>query len=158
MIAQRLEKQQFIRQERREGFSDDNDTVYAELKRQLGNQTRGDPALPRQMPIDTHIGGLGGLEDSQNPSQETETSLDLSQTSIDWERTFRDSDGSNQGSLDNAGGGRRLSNDQSLMAQPGGFTEWRRWAGGVGGAGGNQWPAGWCEYQRGCLRGGGRCR
>jgi len=56
------------------------------------------------MPIDTHVGGLGGLEDSQNQSQETETSLDLSQTSIDWELTLLDSDGSNHGSLDNAGG------------------------------------------------------
>jgi len=103
-IAQRLEKQHSIRQEGREGFSDDNDAVYAELKSQLGNQTPGDPALPRQMPIDTHVGGLGGLADSQNQSQETETSLDLSQTSIDWELTFQDSDGSNHGSRDNAGG------------------------------------------------------
>jgi len=79
-IAQRLDKQHSIRQERREGFSDDNDAVYAELKRQLGNQTPGDPALPRQMPIDTHVGGLRGLEDSQKRSQETETSLDRSQT------------------------------------------------------------------------------
>jgi len=52
-----LEKQHSIRQERREDFSDDNDAVYAELKRQLGNQTPGDPALPRQMPIDIHVGG-----------------------------------------------------------------------------------------------------
>jgi len=103
-IAQRLEKQHSIWQERREGFSDNNDAVYAELKRQLGNQTPGDPALPRQMPIDNHVSGLGGLEDSQNGSQETETSLYLRQTSIDWELTFLDSDGSNHGSLDNAGG------------------------------------------------------
>jgi len=107
-IAQRLEKQHSIRQERGEGFSDDNDAVYAELKRQLGNQTLGDPALPRQMPIDTHVSGLGGLEDSQNQSQETETSLDLSQTSIDRELTFLDSDGSNHGSLDNTGGASTL--------------------------------------------------
>jgi len=118
-IAQRLEKQHSIRQERREGFSDDNDAVYAELKRQLGNQTLGDPALPRQMPIDTHVGGLGGLEDSQNRSQETETSLDLSQTSIDWELTFLDSDGSNHGSLDNAGGAvdSQMSNRLSLSLE-----------------------------------------
>ena len=63
-IARRREKQHSIRQERREGFSDDDDAIYAELKRQLGNQTSGDPALPRQMPIDTHVGGLEGLEDS----------------------------------------------------------------------------------------------
>jgi len=59
-IAQRLEKQHRIWQERREGFSNDNEAVYAELKRQLGNQTPGDPPLPRQMPSDTHVGGLGG--------------------------------------------------------------------------------------------------
>jgi len=115
-IVQRLEKQHSIRQERREGFSDNNDAVYAELKRQLGNQTPGDPALPRQMLIDTHVGGLGGLEDSQNRSQETETSLDRSQTSIDWELTVLDSDGSNHESLDNAGGAvdSQMSNRLSL--------------------------------------------
>jgi len=55
------------------------------------------------MPIDTHVGGLGVLEDSQNVSQETQTSLDHSQTSTDSDRTFLDSDpGSNHWSLDNA--------------------------------------------------------
>ena len=34
----------------------------------------------------------------------TETSLDRSQTSIDRELTFQDSDGLNHGSLDNTGG------------------------------------------------------
>jgi len=118
-IAQRLEKQHSILQQRRVGFSDDNDAVYAELKRQLGNQTPGYPALPRQMPIDTHVGGLGGLEDIQNRSQETETSLDLSQTSIDCELTFLDSDGSNHGSLDNAGWAvdSQMSNRLSLSLQ-----------------------------------------
>ena len=72
-----------ILQERREGFTDDNDAVYAELERQVANQIPGEPALPTQTPISAHAGGLGGLEDSQNQSQETETSLDLSQTSID---------------------------------------------------------------------------
>jgi len=115
-IAQRLEKQHSIRQERREGFTDDNDAVYAELNGQLDNQTPGDPVLPRQMQIDTHVGGLAGLEDSQNRSQERETSLDLSQTSIDWELTFLDSDGSNHASLDNAGGAidSQMSNRLSL--------------------------------------------
>jgi len=135
-IAQRLEKQHSIRQERREGFSDDNDALYAELKCQLGNQTPGDPALPRQMPIDSHVGGLGGLEDSQNRSQERETSLDLSQTSIDWELTFLDSDGSNHGSLDHTGGAvdsqmsNRLSlsleDSQSGEAGPGRRGRWRK--------------------------------
>ena len=118
-IAQRLEKQHSIRQERREGFSDDKDAVFAELKPQLGNQTPGDPALPRQMPIDTHVSGLGVLEDSQNRLQETETSLDLRQMSIDWELTFLDSDGLNHGSLDNAGGAddSQMSNRLSLRLE-----------------------------------------
>jgi len=118
-IAQRLEKQHSIWQERREGFSDNNNAVYAELKHQVGNQTPGDPALPRQMPIDTHSGGLVGLEDSQNRSQETDTSLDLRQTSIVWELTFLDSDGSNHGRLDNAGGAinSQMSNRLSLSLE-----------------------------------------
>ena len=119
-IAQRLEKQHNIWQERREGFADDNDAVYAELQCQLGNQTPGEPALPRQTPVDAHVGGLGGLEDSQNQSQETETSLDLSQTSIDWELTFLDSDpGSNHASLDNSGGAvdSQMSNHLSLSLE-----------------------------------------
>jgi len=128
-IAQRLEKQHSIRQERREGFSDDNDAVYAELKSQLVNQTPGNPALSRQMPIDTNVGSLAGLEDSQNGSQETETSLDLSQTSIHRELRFLDSHGSNHRSLDNAGGAvdfemsnrlsLRLEDGQSGEAMPG---------------------------------------
>jgi len=39
-IGQRLKKQHSIRQERREGFTEDNDAIYAELKRQLGNPTQ----------------------------------------------------------------------------------------------------------------------
>jgi len=98
---------------------DHNDAVYAELKLQLGNQTPGDHALQRQMPIDTHVGGLEGLKDSQNRSQGTDTSHDLSQTLIDWELTFLDSDGSNQGSLDNGGGGvdSPMSNRLSLSLE-----------------------------------------
>jgi len=100
----RLENWQAIRQERREGFADDKDTLYAELQTQLGNQTLGHPALLQQTPIDTHVSGLGRLENSQNRSQEPETSLDLSQLSIDLELMFLDSDpGSKHGSLGNAG-------------------------------------------------------
>jgi len=83
---------------------DHNDGVCTELNSQLGNQTPGDFVLPRQMLIDTHVGGLGGLVDSQNRSQEMETSLDLSQKSMQWELTFLDLEGSNHRSLDNAGG------------------------------------------------------
>jgi len=71
------------------------------------------------MPIDTHIGHLVGLEDSQNWLQETETSRDLRQTSIDWDLTFLDSDGSNDGGLDNAGGAvdSQISNRLSLSLE-----------------------------------------
>jgi len=71
---------------------DNNNAVYAQLKHQLGNQTPGDHILPRQMPINTHSGSLEGLEDIQNWSLETETSLDLSETSIQWELTLLDSE------------------------------------------------------------------
>jgi len=69
--------------------------------------------------MDTHVGGLGGLEDSQNRLQETETSLDLSQTWIDWELTFLDLDGSNHGSLQNARGAveSQMSNRLSLSLE-----------------------------------------
>jgi len=103
-IEQRLQKQHSIRQELRQHFSDHNEALYTEMKPQLGNQTRGDPALPREMPMDTHIGGLEGLEDRQNQVQQTERSLDLSQPSLDGELMFRESDRSNHGSLENPGG------------------------------------------------------
>ena len=40
-ITQRLEKPHSVWQERREGFIDDNDAVYAELQRQLARPTQG---------------------------------------------------------------------------------------------------------------------
>jgi len=118
-IAQRLEKHHIIWRESGEGFSADNDAVYAELKGQLGNHTPGNPTLPRQMPIDTHVGSLRGPEDSHNRSQERETLLDLGQTSIDWEQTLLDSDGWNHGSLDNPGGAvdSQMSNRLSLRLE-----------------------------------------
>ena len=100
-IAQRLEKQHRIWQERREGFKYDNDVVYSELKPQLGNQTPAEPAPGGLMPIDAHVGSLGGFENSQNHLQETETSLDLSQTYIDWELKFLHSEPDNsEGAID----------------------------------------------------------
>ena len=40
-MTPRLEKQHSVRQERREGFTDDNDGVYAELQRHLAMSTQG---------------------------------------------------------------------------------------------------------------------
>jgi len=119
-ITQLLDKQHSIQQEQREGFVDDNEAVYTELKHQLGNRSLGYPALLRQIPIDTHVAGKEGLDDSQNRSQETKTSLDRSQTSIKWELKFLDSDpGSNDGRLENAGGAgsSQMSNPLSLCQE-----------------------------------------
>jgi len=44
-ITERLDKQYSISQGERESFADDNEAVYAEMKCELGNQTRGDLAL-----------------------------------------------------------------------------------------------------------------
>ena len=53
------------------------------------------------MPIHDPVGSLGGFENCQNDLQETETSLDLSQTSIHWALTFLDSEPDNsKGAID----------------------------------------------------------
>ena len=55
MITQRHEKQHSIRQERREGFTDDNDAVHAELQRQLAMSTQVQTSQSRRMPFDLRI-------------------------------------------------------------------------------------------------------
>ena len=54
-ISQRLENQHSIRQERREGFIDDNDAIYAKLQGQLAGETHGQPAMQRWTPIDAVV-------------------------------------------------------------------------------------------------------
>ena len=54
-MTQRLEKQHSVRQERREGFTEDNDTVYAELQRQLARPTEGQTSRARRTPFDLHL-------------------------------------------------------------------------------------------------------
>ena len=54
-ITQRLEKQHSVRQERREGFTDDNDAVYAELQRQLARPTEGQTSHARRRPFDLRV-------------------------------------------------------------------------------------------------------
>ncbi|PUU79715.1 hypothetical protein B9Z19DRAFT_1124812 [Tuber borchii] len=75
-MTRRLENQHSIRPERREGFTEDNDAVYAELQHQLA---------VRSLPV-------GWGQDSLDPLQETDTSLDFSQMSVDLESGFLDSD------------------------------------------------------------------
>jgi len=104
-ITQRPAKSYSIRQECREGFGNDNDTLDAPLNLQPPNQAAEDPALLRQIPRDTRDGSLGGLENRQNRSQEGETSLDLIQMSLDWVLRFLDlHPESHHWSLDNTGG------------------------------------------------------
>ena len=84
-ITQRLEKQHSVRQERREGFTDDNDAVYAELQRQLDRPTQGQTSRPRRTPFDLRVQDPVAWN-SQDLSQETDTSIDF------WESRFLDPD------------------------------------------------------------------
>ena len=84
-ITQRLEKQHSVRQESREGFTDDNDTVYAELQRQLARPTHGQTSLRRPTPVDMRVQALVA-QNSQDLSQETDTSSDF------WELRILGSD------------------------------------------------------------------
>ena len=84
-ITQRLEKQHSVRQERREGFTDDNEAVYAELQRQLARPTQGQTSRPRRTPFDLHVQDPVA-QNSQDLSPETETSIDF------WESRVLDSD------------------------------------------------------------------
>ena len=54
-ITERLEKQHSVRQERREGCTDDNDAVYAELQRQLARPTQGQTSRHRRTPFDLRV-------------------------------------------------------------------------------------------------------
>ena len=91
-IARRLEKQHSVRQERREGFTDDNEAVYAELQRLLRSQSDGGAARGRGTSVDGVVRSLGGSRESQDRSQEADSSLDFSQASGGWEVRFLDSD------------------------------------------------------------------
>ena len=75
-ITQRLEKQHSVRQERREGFTDDNDAVYAELESQLARPTQGQNSRPRRTPFDQHVQDPVA-RNRQDLSQETVTSIDF---------------------------------------------------------------------------------
>ena len=85
MITQRLEKQHSVRQERREGFMDDNDAVYAELQRQLARPTEGQTSRARRRAFDLRVQDPVA-QNRQDLSQETDASIDF------WESRFLDSD------------------------------------------------------------------
>ncbi|PUU75683.1 hypothetical protein B9Z19DRAFT_1130862 [Tuber borchii] len=73
-----------IQQERCEGFTKDNDAIYAELQGQLAGDSLID-ALVWNLPVEWG-------QDSLDPSQETDMSLDFRQMSADLESEFLDSD------------------------------------------------------------------
>ena len=75
-ITQRLEKQHSVRQERCEGFRDDNDAIYAELQRQLARPTQGQTSQSRRTPFDLRVQDTVA-RNSQDLSQKTDTSIDF---------------------------------------------------------------------------------
>ena len=75
-ITQRLEKRHSVQQERREGFTDDNDAVYAELQRQLARPTEGQTSRARRTPFDLRVQDPVA-QNSQDVSQETDASIDF---------------------------------------------------------------------------------
>ena len=82
-ITQRLERQHSVRQERREGFTDDKDAVYAELQRQLARPTQGQTSrlTPFHLRVQDPV-----AQNSEDLSQKTDTSIDFR------ESRFLDSD------------------------------------------------------------------
>ena len=82
-ITQRLEKQHSVRQEIREGFTDNKDAVYAELQPHLARPTQGQTS--RRTPFDLRVQDPVA-QNSQDLSPETDTSIDF------WESRFLDSD------------------------------------------------------------------
>ena len=92
-ITQRLEKQYSIRQERREGFTDDNDAVYAELQRQLAMSTQGQSSRSRRMPFALRVQDPVA-KNSQDLSQETDTSIHFGESrSLDSDPESEDQQG-----------------------------------------------------------------
>ena len=88
-ITQRLKKQHSVRQEIREGFTDDNDAVCAELQCQLAMSTQGQTSGSRRMAFDQRVQDPVA-QNSQDPSEETDTSIDF------WELRSLDLDPANE--------------------------------------------------------------
>jgi hypothetical protein len=83
-----------VREERREGFTDDWAAVAAELQTQMSSRAsrHATPRVPSQTPSHRHIGALAGTPANLFDSQETVTSFDFSQTSATRLLNFLDSD------------------------------------------------------------------
>jgi len=136
-IWAKMEKEQGLRQNRRQGYTDDGAAVAAELQSQASSQTTQRPAHQSQSPGDgvvvaaelpsqpssqatqrpahriqtpssRRIGTPVGQHDSQNDSQDTDLSFDFLQTSAAHVLGFLDS------SLPSADGSREVTRELSL--------------------------------------------
>jgi hypothetical protein len=91
-IKAKMEKAHGVREDRRQGFTDNWAAVAAELRGQTSSQTPGRLTPRSQTPGILQIGALVGRQDSQNNSQETDLSLDFPETSAARLLSFLDSD------------------------------------------------------------------
>src|SRR5207237_7990801 len=91
-IKAKVENVHGVREDRREGFTDDWAAVAAELQGQTSNQTPG-RSTPRSQTLGgLHIGTVFGRQDSQTLTQETSLSPDFTQISDARVLSFLDSD------------------------------------------------------------------
>ena len=81
-IVDKVQKENRVLKERREGFIDNHEAVHAELERQLSSRNPRRAAARAPTPIITGARGLEGQLESQDASQESARSLDFSQTAF----------------------------------------------------------------------------
>ena len=79
-IVDKVQKENRVLKERRDGFIDNHEAVHAELERQLSSRNPRRAAARAPTPIITGARGLEGHMGSQDASQESARSLDFSQT------------------------------------------------------------------------------
>ena len=88
-----------VREDRREGFTDNWAAVAAELQGQTSNQTPGRSTPRSQTPGGLRIGTMFRRQDSQTLTQETNLSSDFTQMSDARVLSFLDSDPSSPNGL-----------------------------------------------------------
>jgi hypothetical protein len=81
-IKAKMQQEHRVREDRREGFTDDWAAVAAEVQSQISSRapTRATPRIQSQTPGNLGIGALAAPPGNQFDSQETVTSFDFSQT------------------------------------------------------------------------------
>jgi len=92
-IKAKMQQEHRVREDRREGFTDDWAAVAAEVQSQISSRapTRATPRIQSQTPGNLGIGALAAPPGNQFDSQETVTSFDFSQTATRL-LSFLDSD------------------------------------------------------------------